>query len=91
VRVTEPGLRRIEKAEEKLRALGFSILRVRDHGDDLARIEVPPEDVARVASMREEIAAELTGLGFKFVSVDLMGFRSGSLNATLPAPTLGAR
>ena len=91
VRVTEPGLRRIEKAEEKMRELGFSVLRVRDHGDDLARIEVPPEDVPRVAALRAEIARDLVALGFKFVSVDLMGFRSGSLNAVLPAPTLGTR
>lgn len=88
VRVTEEGLRRIESAEEKLRELGLDVLRVRDHGDDLARVEVPAEDITRVVQQREAINAALTGLGFRFVTLDLQGFRSGSLNEVLPGPRL---
>jgi uncharacterized protein len=88
VRVTPEGLRRIDSAEEFVRSLGFDVLRVRDHGD-LARIEVPLEDLPRAAALSEEITQELTRLGFKYVSLDLAGFRSGSLNEVLPSPTIG--
>jgi uncharacterized protein len=89
VRVTEPGLRRIEAAEESLRALGLKVLRVRDHGNDLARVEVPPEEIEIVVRNREAVNQRLSELGFRFVTVDLQGFRSGSLNEVLPAPRLG--
>ncbi|MPZ92681.1 MAG: ATP-dependent sacrificial sulfur transferase LarE [Actinobacteria bacterium] len=85
VRVTRDGLERIDAAEEVLRALGFEVLRVRDHGD-LARIEVPPQAIERVTAQRATIERELKSLGFKYVTVDLGGFRSGSLNASLGTP-----
>jgi len=87
VRVTSEGLERIERAEEIVRALGFDELRVRDHGD-LARIEVPPEAIERVTAQRATIERELKGLGFTYVTVDLGGFRSGSLNASLGTPRI---
>ena len=87
VRVTPEGLRRVDRAEEVLRELGFDVLRVRDHGD-LARIEVPSAEIDRVAALRLEIEAELRRLGFKFVTLDLGGFRSGSLNAALGSPRI---
>jgi pyridinium-3,5-biscarboxylic acid mononucleotide sulfurtransferase len=87
VRVTSEGLERIEKAEEVVRALGFEVLRVRDHGD-LARIEVPPEAIERVTAQRATIERELKSLGFTYVTVDLGGFRSGSLNASLGTPRI---
>ena len=89
VRVSPERLRRIERAEEAVRALGFDVLRVRDHGD-LARLEVPPEDVGRAAAQRAEIAGALRSLGFRYVTLDLVGFRSGSLNEVLPHPAFGA-
>ena len=85
VRVTRDGLQRIDRAEEVLRALGFEVLRVRDHGD-LARIEVPADVIERVTAQRATIERELKSLGFKYVTVDLGGFRSGSLNASLGTP-----
>ncbi len=85
VRVTAPGLRRIERAEEIVRSYGFDVLRVRDHGD-LARIEVPVEDVPRAAALQEEIFPALQALGFHYVTLDLAGFRSGSLNSVLGPP-----
>jgi pyridinium-3,5-biscarboxylic acid mononucleotide sulfurtransferase len=87
VRVTPAGLRRVDRAEEALRALGFGVLRVRDHGD-LARIEVPPADIPRAAALGARIGADLLSLGFRYVTIDLVGFRSGSLNEVLPAPRL---
>ncbi len=88
VRVTPEGLRRIDRAEEALRGFGFGTLRVRDHGD-LARIEVPLQEIPRAARMAEEISRALTELGFSYVSLDLDGFRSGSLNAVLEGPRIG--
>ena len=90
VRVTEDGLARVERAEEALRALGFTVLRVRDHGD-LARIEVPADEVPRAAELREEIAAALREAGFRYVTLDLAGFRSGSLNEVLAPPSIRER
>jgi len=87
VRVTSEGLRRIDRAEEALRELGFRVLRVRDHGD-LARIEVPPEEIPDVTAQRAIIERALKELGFTFVTVDLGGFRSGSLNASLGPPRI---
>ena len=86
VAVTEERLARIEAAEEFIRSLGFVVFRVRDHGD-IARLEVEPEDVARAVELREEISKHLAGLGWRYVTLDLAGFRSGSMNEVLGSPT----
>jgi pyridinium-3,5-biscarboxylic acid mononucleotide sulfurtransferase len=86
VGVTREGLRRIDRAEEVLRGLGFVEFRVRDHGD-LARVEVPRADLERAASLHDQIATALWALGFRYVTLDLAGFRSGSLNEVL-TPTV---
>jgi uncharacterized protein len=88
VRVTAEGLRRIDKAEEALRALGFDVLRVRDHGE-IARIEVPLEEVPRAAELHAEITAAVVELGWRYVALDLAGFRSGSMNEVLEGPRFG--
>ena len=85
VEVSPERLQRVDAAEEAVRGLGFEVLRVRDHGE-LARIEVPIEDFPRAASLRGEMHACLADLGFRFVTLDLAGFRSGSLNAALAPP-----
>ena len=74
-------LARIERAESALRDLGFRQYRVRDHGE-IARIELEPEDLARAVetTMRTEITTALSAIGWRFVVLDLAGFRSGSLN-----------
>ncbi len=90
VRVTPEGLRRVEAAETTMRSLGFSVFRVRDHGD-LARIEVTRDEMERATELAETISKELRALGYAFVSLDLSGFRSGSMNSVLAAPTIGAR
>ena len=82
--ITEQRLRQVEEAEDFLRSLGFVELRVRHHGD-IARIEVRPEQVEKITSQetRPKIIEKLKVLGFKYVTVDLQGFRSGSLNEAL--------
>lgn len=87
VRVTPAGLRRIEAAEAFIRSLGFPVLRVRDHGD-LARIEVPKDEIEALAARFDDVQRRLTELGYRYVSLDLAGFRSGSLNEALPLPIL---
>lgn len=73
-------LGRIERAERVLRELGYSQFRVRHHGD-VARIELPPEDIGRAASRdRERIVHELRSLGWPFVTLDLVGYRTGSMH-----------
>ena len=81
--ITKAKLERVERAEDYLRGLGLHNLRVRSHGD-LARIEVQPEEIALAASVyAEQIHSKLKGLGFKFVTLDLQGYTTGSMNAAL--------
>ncbi len=88
--VTAERLAMIDRAERFLRERGFQPLRVRYHKGDLARIEVAPEALARFADgvLRREVLDELKAAGFKYVAVDLAGFRSGSLNEVLPPESL---
>jgi len=82
--VTEQRLGQIEEAEDYLRGLGLLEFRVRHH-DTVARIEVNPQDIEKVTTepIRSQIVEKLKSLGFKFVTVDLQGFRSGALNESL--------
>lgn len=85
VQVTPERLRMIDAAEVWLKEQGIANCRVRLHEGMIARLEVPVSDLARVASspLRETLAAEFKRLGFRFVTLDLEGFRSGSLNQLL--------
>lgn len=80
--VTLGTLRSVAEAESGLRSLGFAQLRVRHYGDT-ARIEVPPEDLAAVVSRRREVTASVHRAGYRYVTLDLDGFRSGNLNQAL--------
>ncbi len=84
--VTPEKVRMIDAAEGWLRRQGLRLLRVRYHKGDLARIEVPIEDLARLADpeVRKNLIPAFRELGFKFVTLDLEGFRSGSLNTLIP-------
>src|SRR6266566_8826041 len=85
--VTPEALRQIESAEASIKALGFTQVRVRHHGD-VARIEVEPAEIARLLANREQVVDALRAAGYKFVSLDLEGYASGSLNRTWkPAAT----
>jgi len=82
--VTEQRLRQIDQAEAVLRSLGFVECRVRHH-DQIARIEVRSQDVPKLMAepVRSTVVEKLKALGFQFVTADLQGFRSGSLNESL--------
>jgi uncharacterized protein len=85
--VTPERVTRVDQAERLLREeLGIRELRVRHEAHDLARIEIPADEIARLVepATRERVAAALHALGFKYVTIDLDGFRSGSMNALLP-------
>lgn len=82
--ITEQRLEQIEQAEDFLKEMGLLEFRVRHH-DTIARIEVNPEDLHKITSepTRQKIVDKFKSLGFKYVTVDLQGFRSGSLNESL--------
>jgi uncharacterized protein len=90
--VTREALSKVELGEDALRVLGFRQFRVRYHGE-IVRIEIANDELPRALS--PEMAAELTrifkALGFKFVTLDLEGFRSGSMNSLLPAEQLSRK
>ena len=90
--VTREVLEQVEKAEESLRQLGFSELRVRHHGE-LARVEINRAELPRALSMEmfDAISAVLKQAGFQYVTLDCSGFRSGSMNAVLPVEVLAKR
>jgi len=82
--VTDAKLRTIERAEQVLRDLGFRVCRVRHH-DELARVEIAREEMPRAleADVSRAIVRELKSLGYRYVSLDLQGYRTGSLNEGL--------
>jgi uncharacterized protein len=80
--ITPEKLSQVARAEEFLRREGFKQVRVRHHGE-IARLEVAPDELERAFAMREEISAELLDAGFLYVTIDLAGYKSGSLNAAL--------
>ena len=82
--LTPERMQRIDRAEEALHDRGFVQVRVRDHGN-VARIEVPPEDIARLAAdgVRADIAEAVQAAGYKYVAVDLQGYRTGAMNEVL--------
>lgn len=82
--ITQERLMMVENAEDLLKCMGFTQLRVRAHGD-IARIEVLAEEMDKALIERDKIARALKGFGFKYVALDLEGFRSGSMNEALRA------
>lgn len=83
--VTVTVLREVEAAEAALKALGFADLRVR-HYRDLARIEVPTDRLAEVVERRDEVVHAVREAGYRYVTLDLQGLRSGNLNLALGGP-----
>ena len=75
-------LGQVERAESAVRRLGFTDLRVR-HGEDTARLEVPLADLERVLARRDDVVAAIHAAGYRYVTLDLDGLRSGNLNAAL--------
>jgi uncharacterized protein len=88
--VTPERVRMIDQAEQWLRGRAFHIVRVRYHKGDVARVEISLGDLARVVEdkFRSELIQTFRGLGFKFITLDLEGFRSGSLNSVISVESL---
>ena len=90
--VTREALAVVERGEDAIRALGFRQFRVRHHGD-MVRIEIARDELDRALNraVADQFTAIFKALGFKFVTLDLEGFRSGSMNSLLPAEQLRRR
>ena len=90
--VTREVLEQVERGEESLRQMGFRELRVRHHGE-LARVEIARNELPRALTMEmmDAITSALKQAGFKYVTLDCTGFRSGSMNAVLPVEVLARR
>lgn len=80
--ITHEALKCVGKAENYLKKSGFNVVRVRDHGG-MARIEIMPDEMPRFLEMREAVVDEFKKLGFSYFTLDLMGFRSGSMDEML--------
>jgi uncharacterized protein len=82
--ITEEGLKRVDQAEDFLFGLGFKQVRVRHYGN-LARIEILTEEMGRLMNgpLREKVVGHLKGMGYHYITLDLQGFRSGSMNEVL--------
>ena len=89
--ITPEGLRKVAAGEDLLRALGFRVARVRYHGE-VARLELEQAEIARIfePQIRETVDREFKKIGFRFVAIDLRGFRSGSLNEGIAVPAAHA-
>lgn len=85
--ITQEKLTMIDKAEQFLMDIGFRQVRVRQHGN-LARIEVLPEEIQKLAGFNEMILSKLKSIGYMYITIDMQGYRSGSLNETLDISNL---
>jgi uncharacterized protein len=90
-KVTAERLQQVEEAEERLRALGFRQVRVRHHGA-MARVEIAPDELAKALDPEaaRRIVAAVKPLGFRYVALDLEGYRTGALNEVLPGARIEA-
>lgn len=78
-RITEKILTMVEEGEDFLKSLGFTQVRLR-HLDNIAKIEVPIEDMAKILELRERIVEKLKGIGYTYITIDLEGYNTGSMN-----------
>ena len=90
IKLDKKKIEQVDQAELFLASLGFNLVRVRHH-DNVARIEVTPEEITELVKYRDQIQMKLTSLGFAYVSLDLRGYRTGSMNEELPASVLGTK
>ncbi len=82
IEITPEKLSMVDKAEQIMREYNFGQFRVRHH-NDVARIELLPEDMSKLLHIREEIAQRLKGIGYAYIAMDLLGYRTGSMNEVL--------
>lgn len=81
--ITQEKLTKVEKSEAFLKTIGIRQVRVRTHGE-IARIEVEPQDMEKLLANHQRITEKLQSYGYKYVTMDLMGYKSGSMNKVLP-------
>ena len=81
--ISEKKLAMVERAEQSLLELGFKQLRVRIHGENLARVEVNPAELEKLFALRETIAQKIKDAGFTYVTMDLQGYRTGAMNEVI--------
>ena len=86
--INEKKLAMVDKAEQALLDAGFKQLRVRIHGENLARIEVMPAELEKLLSMREAVTEKLREAGLAYITMDLQGYRTGAMNEVLKLSTL---
>ncbi len=89
-KITTEKLQRVAAAETGIRLLGYRGFRLRHHGQ-VARIEFREEDLDRAFAQREEITRAVKNAGYRFVAIDLEGYRSGSMNQDVPVQLLSIR
>ncbi len=87
--INEKKLGMVDKAEQTLLDLGFKQLRVRIHGENLARIEVLPSELEKLLGLRDEITKTLKDAGFAYITMDLQGYRTGAMNEVIPESLRG--
>ncbi|MBY7142940.1 ATP-dependent sacrificial sulfur transferase LarE [Virgibacillus sp. NKC19-3] len=87
IKLDKQKINQVDQAEKFIVRLGFDMVRVRHH-EGVARIEVTSEEITKLLEHREEIQLKLESLGFNYVSLDLRGYRTGSMNEVLPADEL---
>ena len=87
--INEKKLGMVDKAEQTLLDLGFKQLRVRIHGENLARIEVLPSELEKILSLRETVTKALKNAGFAYITMDLQGYRTGAMNEVIPESLRG--
>ncbi len=87
--INEKKLGMVDKAEQTLLDLGFKQLRVRIHGEKLARIEVLPSELEKLLGHRDEITRALKDAGFAYITMDLQGYRTGAMNEVIPESLRG--
>ena len=87
--INEKKLGMVDKAEQTLLDLGFKQLRVRIHGENLARIEVLPSELEKLLGHRDEITKALKDAGFAYITMDLQGYRTGAMNEVIPESLRG--
>ena len=81
--INEKKLGMVEKAEQVLLNMGFKQLRVRIHGENLARIEVLPDELEKLLTCRQKVTEGLRAAGFAYITMDLQGYRTGAMNEVL--------
>ncbi|MGC8975999.1 MAG: ATP-dependent sacrificial sulfur transferase LarE [Candidatus Ratteibacteria bacterium] len=86
-KITEERLKKIEEGENFLYSLGFKIVRIRDY-NEIARIEVDKDEIEKLIKLKDKIVKKLKEIGYKYITVDLEGYRTGSMNESIPKPDI---